>query len=76
MHRALVVPCLWFAVVVAVPVAVVVRAADAPAAKAPAARKIPRHDGPEIRWARSWRDARDEAAERGLPILLHSHGST
>ncbi len=60
---------------VAVPAARV-RAADAPAPKAPAARKVPPSDGPEIRWARSWRDARDEAAERGLPVLLHAHGST
>jgi len=73
-RRTLVVP--WLLLAVAVPVAVPVRAADAPAAKLPAARKIPPYDGPEIRWARSWRDARDEAAERGLPIFLHSHGST
>jgi hypothetical protein len=50
--------------------------ADAPAPKAAPPRKIAPYDGPEIRWARSWRDARDEAAERGLPIFLHSHGST
>ncbi|MBL9087364.1 MAG: hypothetical protein JNM10_09495 [Planctomycetia bacterium] len=50
-------------------------AADAPAAKRPP-RRIEKYDGPEIRWARSWQDAKDEAAERGLLVFLHSHGST
>lgn len=74
--RGAVVPTLWLLLAVAP-----AGAADAPAPKAPAgkptaARKLAPYDGPEIRWARSWRDARDEAAERGLPIFLHSHGST
>ncbi len=52
-----------------------VLAADAPASKRPP-RRIAKYDGPEIRWARSWQDAKDEAAERGLLVFLHSHGST
>jgi hypothetical protein len=52
-----------------------VLAADAPAAKRPP-RRIAKYDGPEIRWARSWQEAKDEAAERGLLVFLHSHGST
>lgn len=50
-------------------------AADAPAPKRPP-RRIEPYDGPEIRWARSWQDAKDEASERGLLVFLHSHGST
>lgn len=30
----------------------------------------------EIRWARSWVEATEEAAERNVAIYLHSHGST
>ncbi|MFO0932636.1 MAG: hypothetical protein U1E39_07990 [Planctomycetota bacterium] len=52
-----------------------VLAADAPAPKRPP-RRIETYDGPEIRWARSWQEARDEASERGLLVFLHSHGST
>lgn len=58
-----------------VAVAAPVLAADAPASKRPP-RRIEKYDGPEIRWARSWQDAKDEAAERGLLVFLHSHGST
>lgn len=32
--------------------------------------------GPDIAWARSYAEARDEAMERGVPIYVHSHGST
>ena len=38
--------------------------------------KVAKYDGPEIRWARSWDEAVDEAAERNVPMFLHSHGST
>jgi hypothetical protein len=31
---------------------------------------------PEIRWARTWGEATEEATERNVPIYIHSHGST
>lgn len=69
MRRAVLVPLLLVAAVAPV------LAADAPAPKRPP-RRIEPYAGPEIRWARSWQDAKDEAAERGLLVFLHSHGST
>jgi hypothetical protein len=47
-----------------------------PAPAAPAAKAAPEKAGPEIRWARSWTEAVEEAAERNVAIFLHSHGST
>jgi hypothetical protein len=47
-----------------------------PPAKAPAGEKPEKYNGIEIRWARSWIEAQEEAAERNVPIFLHSHGST
>ena len=38
--------------------------------------KVAKYDGPEIRWARSWDEAVEEAAERNVLMFLHSHGST
>ena len=32
--------------------------------------------GPQIAWARSWDEAVQEAAERNMPILVHSHART
>lgn len=43
---------------------------------APARPKGEASDGPEIAWARSYAEAREEAAERNVAIYLHSHGST
>ena len=34
------------------------------------------YKGPEIEWARSCAEAREEAAERNVAMFLHSHGST
>jgi hypothetical protein len=67
------------AAVLAVATSAVARAGDAPAPRKPSgegAGRTARSAGPEIRWATSWREARDEAAERNVLIFLHSHGST
>ncbi len=50
-------------------------ARDKPA-KAAALPKADRHGGKEIRWARSWAEAQEEASERNALVFLHSHGST
>ena len=47
--------------------------ARAPAREKPAA---PGKAAAEIRWARSWPEATEEATERNVAIYLHSHGST
>jgi hypothetical protein len=63
--------------VLAVAVAVLIGAGVSDAderTKEPA--KAKRDAAKEISWARSWHEARDEAAERNVLIFLHSHGST
>ena len=32
--------------------------------------------GPELAWARSYAEAKDESMERNVAIYIHSHGST
>ena len=32
--------------------------------------------GPDIRWAPTWNDASEEAGERNVPMMIHSHAST
>lgn len=54
-------------------------AAEDAAGKASKAAELPKADrrgGREIRWARSWAEAQEEAAERNALVFLHSHGST
>jgi len=51
----------------------------APAGKAAdkgAKGKDDKNDKPDIRWAPTWREAKEEAAERNVAIFLHSHSST
>jgi hypothetical protein len=43
--------------------------ADKPAKKAPAAAEA-------IAWRGQWSEAAEEARERGILVMLHSHGST
>jgi hypothetical protein len=45
-------------------------------AGAPEQPKAEAYKGPEIAWAKSYAEAREEAAERNVAIYLHSHGST
>ena len=50
---------------------------DEPATKdAPEKAKPNPYKGPEIAWAASFAEARDEAMERNVAIYIHSHGST
>lgn len=50
---------------------------DEPAKKdAPEKAKPDVYKGPEIAWATSFAEARDEAMERNVAIYIHSHGST
>lgn len=50
---------------------------EAPAKKdAPEKAKPDPYKGPEIAWATSFAEARDEAMERNVAIYIHSHGST
>ena len=49
---------------------------DKPAASSSEAEALAKYKGPEIAWARTWREAQEESAERGLLVFVHSHGST
>lgn len=62
-----------------------VAAADDPPPKEPKTPKADAGKGPakgaekaseQIDWRPQWTEAVEEAAERGILILLHSHGST
>ena len=44
-----------------------------PAAKA---EKASKWKGPDVRWAATWSEASEEAAERNVPMMIHSHAST
>ena len=44
--------------------------------KSGAKGKADAYSGPEIAWAHSFADAKEEAAERNVAMYLHSHGST
>jgi hypothetical protein len=48
----------------------------APKATSPEAEALTKYTGPEIAWVRHWSDAVEEAAERNLLLMVHSHGST
>jgi hypothetical protein len=56
-------------ILVFLPAAVAVAGDGKDASKASAA-------GPEIAWARTWAEAKEEATERNVAVFLHSHGST
>src|SRR5262245_8907456 len=51
------------------------RADDAKPSDSPK-RKVEVEKGPRIEWARAWDLAVQEAAERNVPILIHSHART
>jgi hypothetical protein len=40
------------------------------------AEKPSKWKGPDIRWAPTWNDAAEEAGERNVPMMIHSHAST